>query len=107
MLFSCGCSEDSTQVELLFQAMENFDNYNVSKILNSVTWHADAVQELQKAILDVPQLSTCYPYNLEDFVSAKMSHIYMHVRNVLTYFPFFKLAGPRKPYRIYSRSKLS
>ena len=74
MLFSCGCSEDSTQVELLFKAMENYDSYNVSKILNTVTWHADTVQELQKAIHDVPQWSTCYPKNLEDFVSAKLSH---------------------------------
>ena len=71
---SCGCSEDNTQAELLFQAMETFDSYSVSKILNNVTWHADAVQELQKAILDVPQWSTCYPHSLDDFVGAKMSH---------------------------------
>ena len=71
---SCDCSEDSRQAEQLFQAMENFDSYNVSKILNTMTWHADTVQELQEAILDVPQWSTCYPHSLEDYVSEKMLH---------------------------------
>ena len=71
MLFSFCYSEDITQAELLFQAMANDDSYNVSKILNTVTWDAETIQELQDAVLDASQLQVCLPHNIENYVSAK------------------------------------
>ena len=71
MLFSCSHSEDSTQVELFFEAIQNYDGYNISKVLNTVSWDDDTVQELQEALLDAPHWLTCFPHSVEDIVSDK------------------------------------
>ena len=63
-------SEDDTQANLLFQAMQVNDVYNISEILNNVEWNTDTVQQLQDAVDNASMWQTCYPHNLVDLVSS-------------------------------------
>ena len=80
-------SEDSEQAEILLQALQNRNGNDISKILNTVTWNSNTVQELQDAILTAPQPLTCLPNIIEDVVSVNNMMKSVHsVRNILLYF---------------------